>query len=79
MQELDNRGIANAIYYPVPLHLQEVYRSLGYSKGDMPVAEQACQEAVAIPLYPELTEEQQDYIVAALYELATEHQELRAR
>jgi dTDP-4-amino-4,6-dideoxygalactose transaminase len=69
MKELQQRGISTAIYYPVPLHLQEVYSSLGYRLGDMPVAEQATQEAFAIPLFPELTKEQMEYIVATLKEL----------
>jgi dTDP-4-amino-4,6-dideoxygalactose transaminase len=69
MKELQQRGISTAIYYPVPLHLQEVYSSLGYRRGDMPVAEQATQEAFAIPLFPELTKEQMEYIVATLKEL----------
>jgi dTDP-4-amino-4,6-dideoxygalactose transaminase len=69
MKELQQRGISTAIYYPVPLHLQEVYSSLGYRRGDMPVAEQATHEAFAIPLFPELTKEQMEYIVATLKEL----------
>jgi dTDP-4-amino-4,6-dideoxygalactose transaminase len=69
MKELQQRGISTAIYYPVPLHLQEVYSSLGYRRGDMPVAEQATEEAFAIPLFPELTKEQMEYIVATLKEL----------
>lgn len=62
MEALKNAGIASAIYYPVPLHLQRAFRDLGYKEGDFPVAEKACQDAVAIPCYPELTEEQQKEI-----------------
>ncbi len=69
MAELKLKGISSAIYYPVPLHLQQVYNSLGYRKGDLPVAEQAALESFAIPLYPELTDEQMHYIIAALKEL----------
>lgn len=66
IKALQGAGIANAIYYPVPLHLQKAYRHLDYKAGDLPVAEHACTEALAIPLYPELTREQQEEVVAAL-------------
>lgn len=66
MKTLQAVGIANAIYYPVPLHLQRAYLDLGYKPGDFPVAEHACKEALAIPLYPELTRAQQEEVVAAI-------------
>ena len=66
MKALQAAGIANAIYYPVPLHLQKAYSHLAYKAGDLPVAEHACTEALAIPLYPELTREQQEEVVAVL-------------
>lgn len=68
MDRLTQVGIASAIYYPVPLHLQKAFRDLGYKQGDFPVAEQACLEALAIPCYPELTDEQQKEIVSVMAE-----------
>ncbi|MDA8212052.1 MAG: DegT/DnrJ/EryC1/StrS family aminotransferase [Clostridia bacterium] len=59
---LAQEGIASAVYYPVPLHRQEVYQSLGYEEGSLPVAEKVARETLAIPLYPELTKKQQERI-----------------
>lgn len=66
MQYLDTCGIASGIYYPLPLHLQEVYRGLGYKKGDLPIAESKADRVLAIPLHPFLSNEEQLYIVKAL-------------
>jgi len=64
MERLKAGGVANAIYYPVPLHLQKAFRDLGYKVGDFPVAEKACEQALAIPCYPELSFEHQQEIAA---------------
>lgn len=65
---LREKGIATGIYYPVPVHLQKVYAPLGYRPGDLPVSERLSREMFAIPVYPELTDEQLSYLLSALTE-----------
>lgn len=65
-EALNASNIGNAVYYPVPLHLQECFADLGYKAGDMPHAEKATDEVVSIPIYSELTTEQKDYVIAAI-------------
>lgn len=65
-QRLQDQGVSSMIYYPVPLHLQPVYASLGYQPGQLPVSEQMAQEVLSLPMFPELSPLQQDQIVYAL-------------
>ncbi|WP_414588323.1 DegT/DnrJ/EryC1/StrS family aminotransferase [Scytonema sp. PCC 10023] len=64
--QLQERGVNTMVYYPHPLHLQPVYESLGYKQGQLPVAEQACQEVLSLPMFPELLEEQQNQVIYSL-------------
>ncbi|MBE0558203.1 MAG: DegT/DnrJ/EryC1/StrS family aminotransferase, partial [Proteobacteria bacterium] len=65
-QHLSAKGIPHAIYYPIPLYLQEAYAGLGGKRGDFPVTERAADEVLSLPMHTELTEEQQAQIATAV-------------
>lgn len=60
---LKEKGVGNAIYYPLSLHVQNCFKDLGYGEGDMPESEKASKEVLSLPVYPELTEDMQKYVV----------------
>lgn len=64
--QLQHRGVNTMVYYPHPLHLQPVYENLGYQVGQLPVAEQACVEVLSLPMFPELSVEQQNEVIYSL-------------
>ncbi|MBD2448418.1 DegT/DnrJ/EryC1/StrS family aminotransferase [Nostoc sp. FACHB-152] len=64
--QLQERGVSSMVYYPYPLHLQPVYQHLGYKPGQLPGAEQTCHEVLSLPMFPELTAQQQDQVIYAL-------------
>ncbi len=66
MQRLNEAKIGNAVYYPTPLHLAECFANLGYAPGDLPMAEKAASEVLAIPIYPELTMAQKERVVEVI-------------
>lgn len=64
--QLQAKGVSSMVYYPLPLHLQPVYAHLGYQPGQLPVSEQAAREVLSLPMFPELTAEQQEQVVYSL-------------
>lgn len=68
MAELSTQGIGTAVYYPAPLHLQSCFRDLGYTTGDFPISEQACNTSCALPMFPDLTAEQMSRVAVAVTE-----------
>jgi dTDP-4-amino-4,6-dideoxygalactose transaminase len=67
---LHDRGIATGMHYPVPVHLQKAFSELGHARGDFPLTEAAAAEVLSLPMFPEMTDDQQDVVIAALAEWA---------
>jgi len=68
MRLLQEKGIGCGIHYPVPIHLQQAYRGLGYGDGAFPVSERTCSEFISLPMFPELTETQVELVVDSVKE-----------
>jgi dTDP-4-amino-4,6-dideoxygalactose transaminase len=65
---LKEQGVATMVYYPLPLHVQPVFKELGFKEGDLPVAEKIAKEALSLPMFPELKLDQQEYVVSKIAE-----------
>jgi dTDP-4-amino-4,6-dideoxygalactose transaminase len=77
MKTMAEAGIGTAIHYPVPLHLQKAYESHGYKSGHFPVAEKAASEILSLPMFPQLSAEQQDHVVSTISKFVSELEETK--
>jgi dTDP-4-amino-4,6-dideoxygalactose transaminase len=71
-KRLGELGVTSMVYYPTPIHLQPIYAGLNLHEGDYPVTEKACKEALSLPIFPELTDEQSLYVSQALAQVLAE-------
>ena len=78
MQHLQEAGIGNAVYYPLPLHMQPCFAHCGYREGSLPHAERAAKETISIPIYAELTEEQLSYVAETITRFYKSRSSVRA-
>ena len=69
MADLATANVGTAIHYPIPLHLQKAYVHLGYKQGDFPVAEKVAPEIMSLPMFPQLTRQQQEHVAEKLMQL----------
>jgi dTDP-4-amino-4,6-dideoxygalactose transaminase len=65
-QHLTSREVATGLHYPLPVHMQEAYRDLGYKRGDLPVTEQVASRGLSLPMFAELSDEQIEYVGQAI-------------
>jgi len=65
---LGDRGVGSEVYYPLSLHQQKCFTYLGYREGDLPESERAAREVLALPIFPEITEAEQSYVVETIAE-----------
>jgi dTDP-4-amino-4,6-dideoxygalactose transaminase len=69
MSALGEKGVSCGIHYPIPIHLTEAYKFMGLGKGSFPAAEKCADELLSLPMYPELSEEQIEYVCSAIKSL----------
>jgi dTDP-4-amino-4,6-dideoxygalactose transaminase len=77
-QHLTNRGIGSEVYYPLPLHLQECFRDLGYGSGSLPETERAAREVLSLPIFPGLRIDEQQSVVRVVREFLDLRQQIAA-
>jgi hypothetical protein len=65
---VSERGIGTGAFYPVPLHLQKAFRKLGYKEGSLPVAESVCRRSICLPVFPEFSGEEVEYVIQSVRE-----------
>jgi dTDP-4-amino-4,6-dideoxygalactose transaminase len=68
MKFLAEHGVSTGIHYPIPLHLQPAYKELGCNFGDYPVSERISEEVMSLPVYPEMTDDQTDFVISEVKE-----------
>jgi dTDP-4-amino-4,6-dideoxygalactose transaminase len=68
-QQLQEAGVITIIYYPIPIHRQPAFAELGYGSGSLPTTERLCAEVLSLPIFPELSADQQDTVIRTLQEL----------
>jgi len=66
-KHLNEKGIGTGLHYPMPLHVQKAYQYLGYKRGDFPVAEKCCSEILSLPIFPEMTDDQIQYVADTIH------------
>ena len=69
-QQLQQAGVSTIIYYPIPIHRQPAYAELGYTPGSLPITERLCSEVLSLPIFPELSGEQQNQVIQVLRQLS---------
>ena len=68
-KDLESLGVNTIIYYPIPIHLQPAYEELGYSIGSLPITESTCSQVLSLPIFPEITIQQQDHVIHSIKKL----------
>ena len=74
-KQLQDKGVVSLVYYPIPLHLQPVYQNLGYQEGQLPIVEQAAREVLSLPIFPGISEAEQEQVAYALKDCLLEIEE----